>query len=123
LKGNSYDVVTSGFALRNFDSLKKFMKESYRVLKPGGRIVHLDVAKPDSTLMEEIMWPYFFIVIPVMGAVYNRPAYNWLVTSAWRFDRNKVAKMAEQEGFIDVRIKNLAFGAAYIITAKKPRKE
>jgi demethylmenaquinone methyltransferase / 2-methoxy-6-polyprenyl-1,4-benzoquinol methylase len=120
LKSGSFDVITSGFALRNFDSLEKFMKESYRVLKPGGRIVHLDVARPDSSIAEEIMWPYYFIAIPAIGAFYNKSAYNWLVSSAWKFDRHKVAKTAEKAGFEDTRIINLTLGAAYILTAKKP---
>ena len=121
LGNGSFDVVTSGFALRNFDDLQQFMKESYRVLTPGGKIVFLDVAKPDN-VFNKLFEKYYFKIIPLMGARYNRDAYVHLITTAWRFDKNRLLQMAKSAGFVDPKLRNLTFGTAFIFTAKKPKK-
>lgn len=120
--GNStFDLVTSGFALRNFDDLQQFIKESYRVLAPGGKIVFLDVAKPDN-VFNKIFEKYYFNIIPLMGARYNRDAYVHLITTAWRFDKSALPHMARSAGFVNPKLRSLTFGTAFIFTAKKPKK-
>lgn len=119
LKGGYFDVVTSGFALRNFDSLKKFMDESYRVLKPGGKIVLLEMAKPEPAL-RPLFELYYRTVIPLVGGMYDGGAYEWLLKSIWRFDKVAAARIAKESGFRDVRIVNLTFGAAFLLIGHKP---
>lgn len=118
---NTFDIVASGFALRNFDDLQQFMRESYRVLAPGGKIVFLDVAKPDN-IFNKIFEKYYFNVVPLLGAKYSREAYVHLITTAWRFDKNKLPGMAKSLGFVNPRLKNLTFGTAFIFTARKPKR-
>lgn len=51
IKDNSFDVVLNLSAVDHFDDYKKFIHESYRVLKPGGKFLitsHLDVAESDE---------------------------------------------------------------------------
>ncbi len=121
LCNSSFDVVTSGFALRNFDDLQQFMKESYRVLTPGGKIVFLDVAKPDN-VFNKLFEKYYFNIIPLMGARYNKDAYVHLITTAWRFNKNVLSQMAKSIGFVHPKLRNLTFGTAFIFTANKPKK-
>ncbi|MCW6160298.1 MAG: ubiquinone/menaquinone biosynthesis methyltransferase [Candidatus Micrarchaeales archaeon] len=121
LGSNEFDIVTSGFALRNFDDLQQFIRESYRVLSPGGKIVFLDVAKPDS-IFNKIFEKYYFNIVPLMGAKYSKDAYVHLITTAWRFDKGKLPQMAKSVGFINPKIKNLTFGTAFIFTARKPKR-
>lgn len=120
LKSNSFDVITSGFALRNFDDLQQFLQESYRLLKIDGKIAFLDVARPDSTL-SGIMKLYYFNVIPALGAKYNKNAYVWLVSSLWRFSKDELVKLAKNAGFSEVKVTNLTLGAAFILTATKKK--
>lgn len=124
LKSGIYDAVTTGFALRNFDDLKAFIEESYRVLKPGGRIVFLDVARPDAA-MQKLFQIYYFKIIPVIvaSADYNPDAYQYLFQSLWVFDKQKALQLVKNAGFKDAKIKNLTLGAAYIISAKKPTRK
>jgi demethylmenaquinone methyltransferase / 2-methoxy-6-polyprenyl-1,4-benzoquinol methylase len=124
LKSGSFDVVTSGFALRNFDSLKSFIEESYRVLKPGGKIVYLDVARPDTALTKLFQFYYFKIVPVIVTSVdYNPNAYQYLFSSLWIFDKHKALELVKHAGFKDAKIKNLTFGAAFLITARKPARK
>lgn len=121
LNNNAFDIVTSGFALRNFDDLQQFIRESYRVLLPGGKIVFLDVAKPDN-VFNKIFEKYYFNIIPLLGAKYNRNAYVHLITTAWHFDKNKLPQMAKNVGFVQPKLRNLTLGTAFIFTAMKPKK-
>ncbi len=119
LKSGQFDAITTGFALRNFDDLQQFMNESFRVLKPGGKMVFLDVAKPEPILRKAFEL-YYNTVIPIVGGIYNRDAYHWLVSSLWRFDKDKAVGMARAAGFEHVHIRNLTFGAAFILIGTKP---
>ena len=122
LDAASFDVITCGFALRNFDDLLKFLKEMYRILKPGGRIVFLDAARPDSAL-ESFMKLYYFRVIPALGSMYNKDAYIYFATSVWKFDKKKLVQHAKSAGFRNVKLTNLAFNSVYVLTATKPKKK
>ena len=122
LKGESFDVVTSGFALRNFDDLNQFVSESFRVLVPGGKIVYLDVAKP-SNAFDSVFKFYYQTVIPMIGAKYNKDAYIHLVSSMMKFDKRALVVMARNAGFSRVKIRNLTFGAAFLLTGEKPKRK
>lgn len=121
-ESESFDVVTSGFSLRGFDDLYKFLKETYRVLKPGGKVVFLDAAKPDHPL-SNLMESYYTRVIPAIGAMYNKEAYIYLISSIWKFDKNKLLRDAKRAGFKNVKITNLSLRIVYILSATKPGKK
>ena len=119
LRSNSFDCVTTGFALRNFDNLQKFINESYRILKPGGSIVFLEVSRPEAGF-SAISWPYYHIFIPFVGMMYSRRSYAHLVSTVWKFDKDKLGKMAEKAGFTDVKVHRLFLSVAFIFIATKP---
>jgi demethylmenaquinone methyltransferase/2-methoxy-6-polyprenyl-1,4-benzoquinol methylase len=122
LRDKSFDVVTCGFSMRGFDDLYKFLREMYRILKPGGRVVFLDVARPDSPL-SGLLERYYMRVVPAIGAMYNKDAYVYLVSSIWKFDKERLAKLARQVGFKNVKITNLSLRIVYILTCTKPAKK
>ncbi|MHB1830765.1 MAG: class I SAM-dependent methyltransferase, partial [Candidatus Micrarchaeaceae archaeon] len=113
---STFDVVTSGFALRNFDSLDRFAAEASRVTKRGGRIVMLDMAKPD--MAPQFMKAYFK-VLEAVGSLVAKNAYRWLTYSIMRFDKEKAAETFRKHGFTGVRITNLRYGVAFMITGTK----
>jgi len=113
-----FDVITSAFALRNLDNLKRFMDETYRILKPEGQIVFLDVAKPGA-ILNKLFKFYYFKIIPMIGAKYNKNAYLYLVNSLWAFEKDKIIDLLKDLNFKDIKIKNLTLGAAFILSAKK----
>ncbi len=119
---NAFDVITSGFALRNFDSLEKFIGVTYKLLKSNGKVVFLEVAKPESKFIDFFRF-YYFKVIPVIAARYNKDAYIHLVSTAWEFDKDRLIRMMKSTGFTNVKVKNLSWGAAFILTAWKRGKK
>ena len=85
----SFDGVTCAFGVRNFVHLEKGLSEMLRVLKPGGRMVILELATPDSKLIRPFYNLYTKHVIPWLGQriAGNRDAYTYLPDSIARFPK------------------------------------
>ncbi len=81
-RSNSVDGVVCGFALRNFSSLKPFLKECSRVIRPGGRVALLEVAEPENSVLRWGHSQYFGKVVPLVGGLLSdRDAYQYLPKS------------------------------------------
>ena len=114
----SFDVVTTAFSLRNFDSDERFYSEMYRILKPGGKFVILEMGRPQSDFWVSFSELYFNF-IKVFGVLVDREAYEWLTHSVMKFDRNRAAKSLSRK-FRDVKVIGLESDIAFIITGMKP---
>lgn len=90
--GETFDAVTCAFGVRNFVHLEQGLKEMMRVLKPGGRMVILELATPDSPLVSPFYNLYTRHIIPCLGQhiVGNREAYTYLPSSIERFPKGEV---------------------------------
>ncbi len=115
---SNYDVVTTAFAMRDFDSLERFAAESYRVLRKGGKIVALDMAEPDTKFQRGFFAVYSKLMV-FEGSLVDRNAYEFLVQSIHRFDKKRLVSILKKAGYKNVRIQNLATGVAFIATGKK----
>jgi demethylmenaquinone methyltransferase/2-methoxy-6-polyprenyl-1,4-benzoquinol methylase len=82
-----FDAVVSGFLMRNVGDIQQALKEQYRTLKPGGRIVILDTTKPKRNLLSPFIWLHMHVVIPLLGGLISgsRDAYNYLPDSTEGF--------------------------------------
>ena len=80
---NIFDAVTCAFGVRNFVHLEQGLSEMLRVLKPGGTMVILELATPDSKLVQPFYNLYTKHVIPWLGAriAGSREAYTYLPQS------------------------------------------
>lgn len=84
---NTFDCATIGFALRNVPDIKKTIDEMRRVIKPGGKVVSLELAKPGLPVFKQLYSFYFNGLVPLLGRLgvgVNGP-YNWLPESLKRF--------------------------------------
>ncbi|MCG9966473.1 demethylmenaquinone methyltransferase [Pelotomaculum terephthalicicum JT] len=84
---NTFDCATIGFALRNVPDIRKTIDEMRRVVKPGGKVVSLEFAKPGIPVFKQIYYFYLNCVIPVLGrlgAGLSGP-YKWLPESLKMF--------------------------------------
>lgn len=86
---DTFDAVTCAFGVRNFVHLEQGLNEMLRVLKPGGTMVILELATPDSPLIRPFYRLYTKHIIPWLGQrlAGNREAYTYLPQSIERFPK------------------------------------
>lgn len=70
----SFDFLTMGFALRHVSSLEAAFKEYHRVLRPGGRVLILEVTKPSSPVAGFFFRQYFGRIYPALTRLFTRSA-------------------------------------------------
>ena len=114
----SVDVVTCGFALRNFVSLDGVLREIARILKPGGRAALIDVDRPSFGPIRAAHSLYFDRIVPFVGGlVSDRKAYAYLPQStAYLPPPNVLCEMLSAAGFLEVDRESLFLGSAQILT-------
>lgn len=115
LPSNSFDVYTISFGIRNVTRIADALKEAYRVLRPGGRLMVLEFSQIPNDMMQWLYDRYSFNVIPVMGQIVanDRDSYQYLVESIRKFpDQESFATMIRQAGFSQVKYRNLTMGIA-----------
>jgi demethylmenaquinone methyltransferase/2-methoxy-6-polyprenyl-1,4-benzoquinol methylase len=102
---NEFDAATVGFGARNFDDLDRGLSEMARVVRPGGRVVVLEITTPQRPPLSWFFKAWFDSVVPMIGRVAGDPdAYEYLPNSVKRFPepRDLAARMVGA-GMEDVR--------------------
>ncbi len=119
---NSFDAITVGFGVRNFENLSKGLNEIHRVLKPNGATAILEFSMPEHFPIKQLYSFYFKHILPTIGKIFSKDydAYYYLFKSVQEFPYGeKFAIIAKQSGFSDVQIKKLTFGIASLYICKK----
>ena len=109
-----FHAVTIAFGLRNVSNKEQAISEFHRVLKPGGRLVVLDFAKPSNSVLA-MGFDAFKRTWPIAGHFIAGSAqpYQYLVDSIDTHPNQKVISlMLSDNGFTDVRCDNLLGGIA-----------
>ena len=121
-KDESFDAVTSGFGVRNFIDRETAFREQLRVLKPGGRVVCLEISKPPKNALRPFFTLYFNQLVPIAGGIISgeREAYTYLPQSVSEFltpDELKI--IMQRAGLRDVAYQKLMLGTVAIHTGTK----
>ena len=83
---DEFDVATVGFGARNFSSLERGLSEMARVVKPGGRVVVLEITTPSRPPLSHFFRLWFDHAVPALGRLAgDRDAYSYLPNSVRRF--------------------------------------
>lgn len=84
---DSFDTATIGFAMRNVPDIAAVLAEMRRVVRPGGTVVSLELAKPGAPGFKQLYYLYFEHILPLLGkaGVGVDGPYRWLPESLRRF--------------------------------------
>ena len=119
---NSFDAVTAGFGVRNFENLPKGLREMYRVMNKGGKLAILEPSEPSVFPFKQIYNLYFKRILPFIGKLFSKDnaAYNYLPKSVAAFPSGEeFLEELEIAGFKNTRHIKLTFGVAALYTATK----
>lgn len=119
---NTFDRISVGFGVRNFEHLEVGLKEMYRTLKPEGKLVILELSVPSNPLIRWFYKLYFLKILPAVGGRIsgNRGAYEYLPASVLRFPApQRFIQMMKCAGFDTVEHTSFTFGICRMYVGKK----
>src|SRR5690554_6607752 len=121
-----FDAVTISFGLRNVAQPQKALKEMFRVLKPGGRIVVCEFSTPSRAIFRAGYGVYLKYVMPAIADMTSSSpeAYNYLAESIDEWpDQVTLSKWLRSAGFGRVAYRNLSQGIVALHRGNKPLKK
>ena len=121
-KDNTYDAATVAFGVRNFENLQKGLTDINRVLRPGGKLVILELSTPKKFPVKQLFGFYFNNILPIFGKMLSKDAsaYTYLPMSVNAFpDGEDFKKVMAAAGFERNTSKSLTFGICSLYTGVK----
>ena len=100
--GGQFDIVTTGYGIRNVPLLRPAIAEIHRVLKPGGLFLSLDFNRPSSAVVRTVYLSYLTLVGSALGFVLHRDpdTYRYIPESIRRYPGAiAVCEIVREEGF------------------------
>jgi demethylmenaquinone methyltransferase / 2-methoxy-6-polyprenyl-1,4-benzoquinol methylase len=119
----TFDCLTNGFAMRNMlPSVDLVLREMWRVLRPGGRVIILDICRPQSAMLTRVYRWHLQWVLPIQARLlyHSGQPFRYLKDSILEFPppQEFCTRLAAQ-GFTAVAFTPLSAGIAGIFTGLK----
>jgi demethylmenaquinone methyltransferase/2-methoxy-6-polyprenyl-1,4-benzoquinol methylase len=98
----SFDIVTTGYGLRNVPNLMTAIEEIHRVLKPGGQLLSLDFNRPSNGVVRRVYLTYLTIVGGTLGWMLHRDpdTYRYIPASIRQYPgAEAVVRLLGEQGF------------------------
>jgi demethylmenaquinone methyltransferase/2-methoxy-6-polyprenyl-1,4-benzoquinol methylase len=119
---NSFDAITVGFGVRNFEHLEQGIRDMHRVLKPGGTLLILEFSKPRMFPVKQLYKFYFKYITPLIGKIFSKDnsAYRYLPESVNAFpDGADFLNVLTKAGLKESKAISVSLGIASIYISKK----
>lgn len=107
---NKYNLVTISFGFRNFTDHDKALKNIYKSLKPGGRLIIMDFKNPNNGILRKIFSSYTDNILPVLGekVVGDSESYRYLSDSIKTYmSVDQVTQLLSRTGFINIKSESM----------------
>ena len=120
----AFDLVTTGYGIRNVPAIEPAIAEIGRVLRPGGLLLSLDFDRPAHPLVRSVYLTYLTIVGSALGWVLHRDpdTYRYIPESIRRYPGAAgVAALLGRAGFVESRVIPLLGGLMAINSARRLR--
>ena len=117
-----FDRLSVAFGIRNFEHLEQGLAEMHRVLRPGGKMVILELSYPDNPFLLWCYKLYALHFLPFIGGWISgdREAYTYLPKSILKFPKaDRIVPMLERIGYQQVSVRRFTFGVCTMYTGKK----
>lgn len=122
LKTERFDGIMVAFGVRNFADITAGLHSMYRVLKPGGRLVVLELSRPLFWGLRHGYQVYFKYLLPRIGGLISGDAgaYQYLHKSVMDFpERDRFETLMIRQGFVQTGYRDLSLGIATIYWGDK----
>ena len=119
---HSFDAITVGFGVRNFENLEKGLSEMHRVLRANGQVAILEFSKPRHFPIKQFYNFYFLNILPLIGKMVSKDAsaYTYLPESVQEFpDGTDFINIMKEVGYRNVKQYPVTFGIASIYWGEK----
>jgi demethylmenaquinone methyltransferase/2-methoxy-6-polyprenyl-1,4-benzoquinol methylase len=118
----SFNIVSAGFGVRNFENLNAGMREFNRVLKTGGHALIIEPMIPRNALMKKLYLMYFKKVLPRIASLFSKStfAYDYLPNSVEQFPQAEAfTTILRNNGFSSAEYLPMTFETSILYIAKK----
>lgn len=118
-----FDAVIAAFGVRNFEDIAKGIREMFRVLNPGGKLIILELSRPSWFPANLIFNTCSGIFIPMAGRLFSKDkkAYQYLPASIRLVPQGKaMTAVLAEAGFEQAAYRTFTFGVCSMYTGTKP---
>ena len=122
LPDNSVDGCCSAFTVRNLTDIRQGFREMLRVVRPGGRVVCLEISHPPGRIFGALFYFYFYKLAPLFGTIIGKAfeEYNYLPHSLTSFpDAPTLQAIMEEVGWSEVHFYRLTRGIVAVHVGTK----